>query len=218
MSIPISELRTRQKVRIKKNTTSRVSSAPMPREQTHVPVVTESPFLLIQDIEESALASDTAIEATRPSRPPNRENPIFGKKTIIDPKQSVQEKIVSLEKENRAAEILAINGYVVEQNPEIEGTEKKPDYKIEGVVFDCYSPAESTAARNIVSAIHKKVRAGQTQRIVLNLDGWRGDEAEILEGIKERHIEELKEILVVRGETVHHLFVQERVIAPETTE
>lgn len=129
--------------------------------------------------------------------------------------QKIPEKIVSLEKENRAAEILAINGYVVKQNPEIEGTEKKPDYKIEGVVFDCYSPAKSTAARNIVSAIDKKVRAGQTQRIVLNLDGWLGDEVEILEGIKGCPMEE---ILVVRGETVHHLFVQERVIAPETTE
>lgn len=218
MSMPISELRTRQKVGIKINTTSRLSSVPMSREQTHVPVVKESPFLVIQDIEESALASDIAIEATRPSMIPNEKNQKSGKETIIDPGQKAQEVIDSLKKENKAAKILAKMGYKVEQNPEIKGTEKKPDYKIEGVVFDCYSPAESTAARNIVSAIDKKVRAGQTQRIVLNLDGWRGDEGEILEWIKGRHIEELEEILVVKDETVHHLFVQEKVIAPETTE
>lgn len=82
MSIPISELRTRQKVGIKINTTSRLSSVPMPREQTHVPVRKASPFLVIQDIEESALASDIAIEATRPSMIPNRENPIYGKKLL----------------------------------------------------------------------------------------------------------------------------------------
>lgn len=63
----------------------------------------------------------------------------------------------SLTRENETAEILAKNGYVIEQNPAIEGTTRNPDYLIEGVVFDCYSPAEKTKVRNVASVIEEKV-------------------------------------------------------------
>lgn len=55
-------------------------------------------------------------------------------------------------------------------------TTRNPDYLIEGVVFDCYSPAEKTKVRNVASVIEEKVmQKGQAERVVLNLDDWNGN-------------------------------------------
>lgn len=53
--------------------------------------------------------------------------------------------------------------------------EKKPDYLIEGCVFDCYSPSEGRSVRNVWSEVRDKVETGQTQRVVVNLRDWGGD-------------------------------------------
>jgi len=72
-----------------------------------------------------------------------------------------------IELENWSADRLAESGYNVEQNPSIPGS-KKPDFVIEGRVFDNYAPSTSNA-RSIVDGVNTKVREGQADRIVLNL-------------------------------------------------
>lgn len=73
----------------------------------------------------------------------------------------------SLIRENESAELLAQNGFKVEQNPVIAGP-KEPDYRINGEIFDNYAPSTSNA-RNIASEIARKITNGQTERVVVNL-------------------------------------------------
>ena len=96
-------------------------------------------------------------------------------------------------------EILAKNGYKVEQNPKLPGS-KNPDYMIENKVFDYYSPKDGTSVRNIASNIAKKIDSGQTDRIILNLDDWHGSGGNINELINQLNtwpIVGLKEVKVI---------------------
>lgn len=117
------------------------------------------------------------------------------------------DNIRSLIRENESAETLAKNGYNVEQNPQVPGN-KRPDYKIEGKVFDCYSPQDGTSVRNIASGIQKKVEAGQTNRIVLNLDDWHGGGGNIDDLVNQLNdwpIKDLEEVIVINHyhEVIH---------------
>lgn len=113
----------------------------------------------------------------------------------------------SLIKENEAAETLARNGYNIEQNPIVEGTTRNPDYRIEGEIFDCYSPAENTKIRNIVSTIEEKViEKGQANRVALNLDDWNGNINELVNQLNEYPIEVLEEVLVVQDGNVISIY------------
>nr|WP_243141736.1 MULTISPECIES: hypothetical protein [unclassified Pseudoflavonifractor] len=66
----------------------------------------------------------------------------------------------SITRENEAARTLAQWGYAVEQQPETGGA-KKPDYRIEGRIFDCYSPQAGQSARGIWIGIQKKLSRGR---------------------------------------------------------
>lgn len=113
----------------------------------------------------------------------------------------------SLTRENEAAETLAKNGYIIEQNPVIEGTTRNPDYLIEGEIFDCYSPAENTKVRNVASTIEEKVlQKGQAERVVLNLDDWKGNVDELVKQLNDYPIEGLKEVIIVYDGTVQSIY------------
>jgi Contact-dependent growth inhibition CdiA C-terminal domain len=60
-------------------------------------------------------------------------------------------------------------GFDVEQNPPPKPNGKEPDYKIEGEYFDCYAP-DSNKLDNVRDQISRKVKLGQADRIILNLD------------------------------------------------
>ncbi|MFD9596201.1 hypothetical protein ACFWA9_26115 [Kitasatospora sp. NPDC059973] len=110
----------------------------------------------------------------------------------------------AFERENESAEIMARNGYKVEQNPNVTGTTKNPDYRIEGEVFDCYAPTASNP-RSISTGIQKKVDSGQADRIVLNLSDSGVDAAAMRKQLQDWPIEGLKEIKVIdsSGNVVH---------------
>ena len=113
----------------------------------------------------------------------------------------------SLIRENEAAETIAKNGYNIEQNPVIEGTTRNPDYLIEGEIFDCYSPAENTKVRNVASTIEEKViKKGQAERVVLNLDDWKGSVDELVKQLNDYPIEGLKEVIIVYDRTVQSIY------------
>jgi hypothetical protein len=118
------------------------------------------------------------------------------------------------EMENSGATVLAASGYRVKQNPSSEEVaqaraitgdtgrpEKNPDYLIEGRVFDCYSPTEpEKSTRGIWTESRNKVAKGQTQRVVVNLEDWRGDLGALQRQFDEWPVDGLKEVKVITPE------------------
>ncbi|PJN50233.1 hypothetical protein PAEVO_52770 [Paenibacillus sp. GM2FR] len=145
-------------------------------------------------------------DITKPSGLPNPDASPLGTKTKINYNDPDPGNIRALERENEAAEILAKNGYQVEQNPNLPNTTKNPDYKIEGEIYDCYSPNSNTSPRNIGSSIQGKVEAGQTDRVVLNLSDWTGDINALKKQLSDWPIAGLRELIAVDGKgNVTHL-------------
>lgn len=91
---------------------------------------------------------------------------LTGKPTQL-PHSSSSDNIRSIMRENESAQILANNGYHVEQNPIIPGL-KNPDYKINGEIFDNIAP-KTNSVRNIYDRALEKINAGQTKSVVINL-------------------------------------------------
>ncbi|MBO4210392.1 hypothetical protein [Micromonospora echinofusca] len=101
-------------------------------------------------------------------------------------------------------------GYRVHQNPtnpEISQARldtgdagdpgKSPDYLIEGHVFDCYAPTPPKTVRGVWGVVSQKVDKGQTQRVVLNLEDWRGDLADLRKQFDDWPVPGLKELVAV---------------------
>jgi hypothetical protein len=112
-----------------------------------------------------------------------------GPPTIVRPRQD-DEGRRSIEMENSAAVILAARGWRITQNPTPDEVArarletgdrgnpgKNPDFMLEGRVFDCYSPTfPEKSPRGIWSEVRDgKINKHQTQRVVINLEDWRGD-------------------------------------------
>jgi hypothetical protein len=117
----------------------------------------------------------------------------------------------SLEMENAGAAVLADRGYRIQQNPtkaevaqarsdagDVGDPGKDPDYLLEGRVFDCYSPVNpDKAVRGIWTQAKIKVDDGQTQRVVVNLDDWRGDMSALRKQFADWPIPGLKEVKAI---------------------
>jgi hypothetical protein len=99
-----------------------------------------------------------------------------GRPAVIDPEQDDGVRR-SLELENSAAVVMAGQGFQIKQNPTAEevarareGTgdtgnpRKRPDYLIEGRVFDGYSPTNpAKSPRGIWTAVEEKVVEGASE-------------------------------------------------------
>jgi hypothetical protein len=110
----------------------------------------------------------------------------------------------SLIRENESAILLAEAGYLVEQNPSVPGS-KKPDYKIEGKIFDCYAPT-TPDAYNIVETIRRKVGRRQCDRVVLNLDDSQVSQDSMISQLKNNPIANLQEIIIVSNGSIIEFF------------
>ncbi|MFC3504673.1 hypothetical protein ACFOOK_27410 [Micromonospora krabiensis] len=132
-----------------------------------------------------------------------------GTPTRISPNEDVRERR-SLELENQCAARLAAQGYRVQQNPtqqqlaearrstgDLGDPRKSPDYLIEGHIFDCYSPTRPVPPRAVWSAVSKKIDKLQVQRVVLNLEDWRGDLRDLQRQFDDWPVEGLKELVAV---------------------
>lgn len=108
-------------------------------------------------------------------------------------------------REVHSADTLAKQGYDVEQTPgTING--KNPDFRIEGQVFDNYAPTAKNP-RSIWSAVQKKVDAGQTDRVVLNLGDSDADLGALRSQFQDWPMDGLKEVMVIdRAGNVVHLY------------
>ncbi|MGW6918070.1 CdiA C-terminal domain-containing protein [Kitasatospora sp. NPDC054939] len=132
---------------------------------------------------------------TQPSRPVDSNAVPEGHTTNI-PKNADSTTRRAFERENESAQILAKKGYKVEQNPDVPGTTKNPDYRVEGEVADCYAPTAKNP-RSIATGIQKKVDDGQADRIVLNLSDSEVDLAAMRKQLNDWPIDGLKEVTVI---------------------
>ncbi|MEV6971900.1 putative T7SS-secreted protein [Kitasatospora sp. NPDC093806] len=139
---------------------------------------------------------------TQPSRTPDPNATPNGPTTKVNPDESPENRL-ALQRENESAQILAKQGYHVEQNPSVPGR-KNPDYRIEGEIFDCVSPS-SRSARNIGSRIEEKINEGQTGRIVVNLADSPVGVPALKSQLHDWPIEGLEEAVVIdkQGNIVH---------------
>ena len=131
-----------------------------------------------------------------------------GRPTVVQGRPDVSR---SLEMENSAAVTIADAGYRIQQNPtkaevaharqatgDTGDPGKDPDYLLEGRVFDCYSPTTpDKAERGIWKEAMKKVDKGQTQRVVVNLEDWRGDMSALRRQFADWPIPGLKEVKAI---------------------
>ena len=147
---------------------------------------------------------DVNQERTMPSGQPDSEAKPKGKPTKILTKDDDATR-KSLILENESAEILAKNGYDIEQNPKLQWTTKKPDYLIEGEVFDNYAPS-GRSPRNIASNIEEKIVQMQTERIVLNLKDSELDLKSFRKQLVDYPIQGLKEIIIIKDNQVIHFY------------
>lgn len=116
---------------------------------------------------------------------------------------------ISLELENEAAEILAKNGFDIEQNPNVVGTLKNPDYKIEGKIFDCYTPSKDKPVRGLWTEVAQKIEKGQTKRIVLQLKIWEGDLIKLQQQFLDWPIEGLEEVMyITKDKKINYLTIK----------
>lgn len=104
-------------------------------------------------------------------------------------------------RENESADVLAKNGYKVEQNPSVPGA-KDPDYRIEGEVFDCKAP-DTSRPRNAAKAMETALQDGQADRFVLNLEDSSITPEAMKKQLTDWPIEGLKEVLAIKnGEVI----------------
>ncbi|WP_229730098.1 hypothetical protein, partial [Paenibacillus silvae] len=142
-------------------------------------------------------------ELIKPSAPPNQDAIPSGTRTRI-PNNADKATKQSLELENHAADVLAKNGYRIEQNPKVRESDgidlnRDPDFRIEDRIFDCYSPTESKGIRGIWSEVEEKVVVKQqTKNVVINLSKWAGDDASLIKQFRDWEIEGLEEVIAIK--------------------
>ena len=161
----------------------------------------------ITHVENAASIDDLRTRLVAPFAPsalPHPEASPRGRRTRINPGEDAAVQR-SLMRENESADVLAHAGYDVEQNPGIVNG-RRPDYRIEGRIFDNYAPSTSNP-RNIWSEIQNaKVNSGQADRIVLNLE----DSSVSIDALRRQFhdwpMPGLREVIVIRDGSVSHLW------------
>ncbi len=139
---------------------------------------------------------------TTPSGAPDPGRKPRGDRTKAHPTKL---KSKPLRRENESADVLAQNGYDIQQNPPTKPNGKNPDYLIEGEYFDNYAP-QTDNLDNIRTKLSNKVSEDQADRLVLNLDDTSRSMADIADMLRRKPIADLKQILVVQDGTVVRFF------------
>jgi len=141
---------------------------------------------------------------TQPRRAPNPDAQPRGRRAKVEG-DAVKKQ--SIRRENEAADHAARAGYDVEQNPSVPGT-KDPDYRIEGRVFDGYSP-QGGDLNTIRDTMHGKVADGQTRRLLLNVDDAPAVNVEDISALSQQikvSAPALEEVLVWKNGQFHHVY------------
>jgi hypothetical protein len=147
-------------------------------------------------------ASAAPVALTRPTRPVDPSATPRGLPEPIKPQDDEATRNGHL-RENDSAALLARLGYDIEQKPQVPGR-KKPDYRIEGEIFDHVAPTTDRAL-NIYDRVEEKVTERQAKRVVVKLDHTtvRLDD---LREVFRTPMAGLQEVLVIRCGEVRRLF------------
>ncbi|MGW4325801.1 GNAT family N-acetyltransferase [Nocardia sp. NPDC004573] len=139
---------------------------------------------------------------TRPSRDLDPDAVPFGPEAVVrvlgpDPvPPGLLHAQRGLQRQNEAAVVLARAGFQVEQHPDESGA-RLPDFRIEGRIFDCYSPTTGKVS-NICFEIRRKVYVKrQADRIVVNLTDSAVDPVELSLALRRHLIPNLREVLAI---------------------
>jgi hypothetical protein len=137
--------------------------------------------------------------------PPPKKGSLTGRSSQAGPDADEATK-KGIERENESAQLLAKNGYDVEQNPPRRSNGKAPDYRINGVYYDCMAPSTPNA-RNIASRIKReKIDPEQADRVVLNLDDTSVTVDAMRKQLSDWPIPGLKELIAIKDGKIILLF------------
>ncbi|MBF6465256.1 hypothetical protein IU427_08670 [Nocardia beijingensis] len=139
---------------------------------------------------------------TRPSRDPHPAAAPSGPEAVVPVlgpgpvPPGLRHAQRGLQRQNEAAFVLARAGFRVEQHPDESGA-RLPDFRIEGRIFDCYSPTTGKVS-NICFEIRRKVNVKrQADRIVVNLADSAADPVELSLALRRHLIPNLREVLAI---------------------
>lgn len=118
-----------------------------------------------------------------------------GEPTPVNPNDDESTKR-GIRRENESAGVLAENGCDVLQNPAVPGS-KRPDYLINGEIYDHYAP-ETSNVRRIWERVKEKLEEGQASNFVISLQDSAVDEEALRRQFSDWPIEGLGEVLIVR--------------------
>ncbi len=108
-------------------------------------------------------------------------------------------------RENESADTLADAGYDVDQGPHTKPNGKNPDYKIEDEYFDCLAP-DTDNVDQVRKGISRKVKSGQTERIILNMDDTNLKPSDISEVLQRKPKQGLKEVVGIKKGKITQIF------------
>jgi hypothetical protein len=105
-----------------------------------------------------------------------------------------------------SANLLAARGYRIDhrQQSQLPGV-KNPDFTIEGKPFDNYAPS-SGDLDHLRTKLQKKVKSGQTRRVVVNLDDSPVRAAELQQRLLSRPVRDLEEVITIRRGEIEHIY------------
>jgi hypothetical protein len=109
------------------------------------------------------------------------------------------------QRENESADTLADAGYDVDQGPHTKPNGKNPDYKIEGEYFDCLAP-DTDNIDQVRKGISRKVKSGQTERIILNMDDTNLKPSDITDVLQRKPKQGLKEVIGIKKGKITQIF------------
>jgi Contact-dependent growth inhibition CdiA C-terminal domain len=142
----------------------------------------------------------SAPSLTSPSRKADPTARPEGNPEPINPRDKAQLQ-ESLRLQNHSAQVLATAGYRVRQLEEVP-RQVSPDYEIEGRRFDCFTPERHTSPDGVRSRLAKKVKAGQADRFVVNLDRSLLEPEDLRRQFARQRPSGMKEVLVIKGDLI----------------
>jgi Contact-dependent growth inhibition CdiA C-terminal domain len=153
---------------------------------------------------------EVEILKTTPSLSIDKTRVPEGKPKVLDPKDVHPDNVRGTKGENASAKTLAENGYKIEQlSDKVKGSKQninKPDLKVEGKIFDAYTPKSTTSARNIWDVLNKKIEKGQADKFVVNMDESKLTIEQMTKQFKDFPMKGLKEVILTKDGKVIHFF------------
>ena len=106
-----------------------------------------------------------------------------------------------------AAELMADRGFLIEHNPasHVPGV-RNPDYLLEGIRVDHYSPTAPSSVQVYEGIVNKVVRKQQASRVVVNLDDCPVSVRELQKELLSKPIQGLEEVITIRAGEIEHIY------------